>query len=463
MAINGLYAESVDDLFGELAEDAAEEKKELKKPTTIWSQISDNFKGEIEARYMAHDQYISNGTDLDNRKHFIEGLFDYESSFKLGKEFSFFHSGWFEYGNQKHTYGGITDVPTDIDDRRNIWEVDQVYATSSVGSLDVTAGRKVVKNSVNTLYSPADRLWIPESNDPLNVKEIGNWMVALDYYLGDTTFSYILMPWFNPPKEPHESNRWYGSSDDTTGASAVNNLASSEDYPGFNIKKVQNFAKIKTTVKGFDFFVSGYYGRNASPVVRRYDYYVTTTTPLGITTRQKVSDFIKDYVQVLNYAAGLSTTLDNWELHGEFFYQNALADKDDDFIAFAPGATFTIDESVKKFSLDKIDITGEYAREVIKRYQSHHSYEQSSEGARYGRNNWLTRIIIKVNEDLRFAYGNDLDLNTGGNMHNLGVEYKFHPGWEYSLNGELISGKSGSYWGQWRQNDRIVSSLKYTF
>ena len=74
--------------------------------------------------------------------------------------------------------------------------------------------------------------------------------------------------------------------------------------------------------------------------------------------------------------------------------------KDDDYLNSVLGFTYTIDDWAKKIFLDQIFVTMEYAFEWRLDQQNHNDYVSSSESVRAGKNDFISRVEFKYNEDL---------------------------------------------------------------
>ena len=366
---------------------------------------------------------------------------------------------WFEYGNQEDTYKGIGDFPEDRDDHRRIVEFNEFNWVGSWDALDLTFGKKVFKMGISTLYSPSDRISPKDLNDPFNPKELGIWLSQIDYFKGDTTFTLAVIPFFTPLKRPPTTSRWSGAGDSSNSIESLipNNLplatsgvpstTSVEEFPVRTLKNVQALLRVKTTVKGWDFFLAAFHGPNFFPVL-------AAESPTSFRTKK---------VRVANFSTGFSTTYKKFEFHGEGLYQLAYAGKDDNYINFVFGSTLTMDEWVKYIGLEQIDFTAEFSKEEITAKQTHSGFVASSEESRIARDLVYTRAIFKYSENLRLAAAFNFDFDERGHFETVGFEYKVRPGLILKMHTEFYNGKKDTHYGQFRENDRLVTTIEYTF
>ena len=437
------------DLFDELEEAPAEKKDDQIKCLT---QIGKNLEGSIQLRGHVFYREPEDREGLDKRDPVGEALLRFKTwtgNDTLRLDFS----GWLEAGNQQDTYEGIFRWPQDKDRQRHYLEFNELYLTLFQDDYDVTIGKKIFQNGISTLFSPADRYRPTDSNDPLDPKDFGMWQTKIDYYIKKFTITAVIFPIFNTGKQPSEHSRWSGDTGDydnyEEGADTSGEKAE-DDFPSISINSVSYFARAKTTFRGWDLFTSAYHGLNP--------YYVLREEARGSETVT-----IKENVKVGNYAAGFSTDYKKWEFHGEGLFNFSYDGKDDNYINFVGGFTYTIDELAKKIFLEKIDVTIEYAGEVVTKEQYADDYTRSSRKSRLGRNNIFTRINFKYNEDLSFQYISDFEFDPSGRYNRIQSKYKIRQGLELTIATEFFNGKDDSYYGRWERNDRLITALKYSF
>ncbi|MBN2567838.1 MAG: hypothetical protein JXB42_00240 [Deltaproteobacteria bacterium] len=435
------------DLLSELGTESVEKKEDRFKYLTM---IGNNLEGSLRLRGHAFFREPEDREGIDDRNPVGEALLRLKT-WTGGDTYRIDLAGWVEAGSQKDTYEGISRWPQDKDRQRHHFELNELYLSFFQDNYDVVVGKKIFRNGISTLFSPADRYRPTDSNDPLDPKDFGMWQTKLDYYYDKYTFTAAIFPVFNTGKVPSGDSRWSGTSgdldvydEDTSGKEIE------DDFPAMSINSVGYFGRAKTTFKGWDLFASAYHGLNP--------YYVQREEKRGSKTV-----IIKENVKVANYAAGFSTAYKKWEFHGEGLFNFSYDGKDDHYIGTVGGFTYTIDDLAKRVFLQKIDITIEYANEIITKKQYADGYTQSSRKGRMGHNNIFTRINFKYNEDLSFQYVSDFEFDPSGRYNRMQSEYKIRPGLVWTTALEFFNGKDNSYYGRWERNDRVITDLKYSF
>lgn len=426
-----------------------------KKEDALADQLAKNLSGRLRVRgiYFFQDAQEREGADL--RRGFGEVLLRF-SDWVGGKSWRADVSGWAEGGTQVNTYAGVTSALQDTDNRRKYLEVNELFLTLNHSDYSVTLGKKIFSSGLSTLYSPSDRLKPKDGNDPLDQKDLGIWQARVDYFRDQVTFTAAVLPVFQPSKQPSDTSRWMGSrrsgdaSDFDFGDTSKDNIT--EDRAQINLNNTGYFARAKGTYSGWDLFFSFYHGPNP--------YYVLREENQGGTTVR-----VKETVKVGNYALGFSTTHKKWEFHGEALFNYSYDGKDDTYISYLGGATYTVDDLAKKVGLEQVELTLEYGGEGILRGQHAEGYTQSSRNTRLGKNDLYARANFKYSEDFSVEYGANFELSKSesGRYQKLETRYRVRNGLIWKVAGEMFNGDDKSYYGRWYRNDRVTSELEYSF
>jgi hypothetical protein len=437
---------------------------EAKQPTAL-SKLVDDFHGSLRLRGMHYWQNPPERDGADTKNDFGEALFKFSDKISY-KNLALNVGGWIEYGNEENTYSGtsFSEFWQDMDRRRRIMDISDLYLNYSRDTFNFLVGKKTLTNGMSTLYLPSDRMRPQDLNDPMDVKDLNVWQARMDYDVAEaTTLTTAFLPVYQPQKTPSETSRWMGERKlgDSTEFDLYDagNANMKEDVAKVTDTNFGYFARFKKKgFHGWDLFASFYHGPNPFYVVREEQ--VPGPTP-GTTQPQR----IKEVVKVDDYAAGFSTTYESWEFHGEVVYNFSYDRKDDDYFNYVGGFTYTFDDFAKKLWLEKIDVTVEYANEIITRVQNAENYVSSSKQSRLGRNDILSRINFEYNNKLSFQFVCNFLVNQidYGRFQRLEAKYKLRDGLISKLAGEFFGGQSDSTYGRWQKNDRIILEFEYSF
>jgi len=425
--------------------------------------LKKNLHGSIRLRAFHYFQNAAERDGADTRKDYATALVKFTDKVKV-KNWDFNIGGWLEFGNEENTYAEtfFNQAFPDWERRRHLLEINELFANYAAADYNVILGKKAVTNGLSTLFSPSDRLRPQDLNDPMDPKDLNRWQARLDYFIDAATLSAVFLPVYQDNKGPSDSSRWIGEKKQGDAIEAdvydANNANMQEDRPKITDNNFGYFLRGKTTYKGWDLFASYYHGPNPFYVVREEQ----RPGPIPGTT-QPVR--IKEIIKVDTWATGFSTTHEKWEFHGEALYNYSYSGKDDSYFSYVGGATYTIDDWAKKVGLEKIDITVEYANEIVTNFQNAEGYVSSSKKSRLGRNDILSRVNLEYNDKLSFQFLSNFTLTYGaeGRYQKFLTKYKFRDGLIGKLGLEIFGGQPDSLYGRWYRNDRVIAELEYSF
>lgn len=488
---------------------AQEEQKLVDVDNSFTAQMSRNL--DLSARlrgYHYHDDVGNLNTppdnmNLDHKLYYNEIKIDFATAYEADA-LRLATSGWLETGNQEDTYDSV-GFWQDKDLQRNYLEFNELYMTVSTESIKVTAGKQIINNKTSIFYSPTDLYSSYDINDPLDSRKLGTWQLALEGSSKDVSWKAALLPVFQPPKTPAASSRWIsgGAGDFDISNFYSSSFGSEEQYysdvmetlyffssslfggsgsfdqwindillanyslvlaqpPGvlveYDIPKPGRaestgvFGQMQTTVGEWDLKGSVYHGPALYPVLRASFDSVDPTLTLTAT-----------HPQTNQITGGFSTVVNEFVLHGEGIYSSSVGGKDDSYIQYVMGFRWTNQSLARKFGLTRIDWGLEYAGEKITHDQDAQDYVMSSREFRLGRNNLTQGLGLHISENLRLQYLLDLELSKNSRLNRLNLEWNVTEKFIVDMAIEAFDGPQDSYYGYWKNQDRIIMSLKYQF
>jgi hypothetical protein len=450
-----LFARAQSDPFAAFAalETAAAEAAAKPESGPV-GKLAENLSGSAVLQYTAFFNDREKQTGSDNKNHFWNTVLNLET-WTGGTDWRVDVSGWLQNGSQDKTFSGISPYKgrlfrdTDDMDHRYI-TLNELYMTLNFNSWDLILGKKILKNGLAAIYSPADKLRPAAGFDPLNARDLGVWLAQADLYRGDYTWTLAVLPVYQPDKVPHTSSRW---------VNAPAGQPPESDYPDIDPKNFGWFSRVKTTKSGWDLFASLYTGPGRQYVMKQ-------TGPL--TAERRVPD-------VINPAAGYSTTRGRWEFHGEVAYTDSLRGQDQDFISCVQGTTLTIDgDRVSALGLEQILATFQVAWEWRTGDQTATDFITTSDSTRAGQSDLISRLQFKINSDLSLEYNSHIILEKWGYANRFGGSWKQNSHLTWRAGAEFFGGSAGGgpaaglnnlgvNYGGWKRNNRLVASLEYKF
>lgn len=483
-------------------------KVEAEADDSLPAQLKRNLDLKIRLRGYSHFQSapeVSEVEDQDRQNTFGEAKISFGSRYE-NDNILVAGNAWVQVGNENDTYKGDVGFWQDKDRRRNYIQVNELYAAYIGGAVDVTVGKKLLENSISTIYSPANRYNSYDFTDPIDPEALGVWQIAFEGDASDVAWKVAVLPVFQPPKTPSETSRWIAndSSDNRLASYYNGSTYSSEDefleaireqlfffnsvvfggdntfrdwvnavladYYDYSVtgnesvtvkQKYPNpgdmdgngfFGQAKTSVGDFDLMASMFRGPSVYPVLH-----------VGLDEAAQEIILTVEHPVVNQVAGGFSTVHGDWEFHGEALYNISDDDKDDSYVQYVFGPRWTNESIAEKIGLYRLDAGIEYAGEAITERQSKTGYAVSSQEIRIGRNDIIIGLGIHFTEDWRFKFLNDLELSKGTQMYRGEVEWDVTEHLTADAAVEIFEGPRKSYWGYWRNQDRVVTSITYKF
>lgn len=450
-----LFVQAQDDPFAafeELEADAA--AAAAKGEAGVIGKLGENLSGsvELEASHYFNDRTPMPGGDRHNN--FWNTQIELET-FTGGDNWKAGAAVTVQQGNQDNTFHD-TSFRSDHfyqdtgEESHRYLRLDELYIIRNYNSWDLTLGKKVFPNGLSTIFSPADTLTPRCGYDPLTVTETGVWQIRTDFYQNRTTWTFALLPVYQPNKVPPSTSRWII---DTSGAPAP-----VTDYPSEGPNNFGYFGRVKTVQRGWDLFASCYAGPGRQYVIEQ----------TGPVTR------IRHVPDVVQPAVGYSTTRGAWEFHGEVVYTDSLRGEDEDYITVVQGTTRTFDgDAVKKTGLEQIEATVEAAWEWTVADQTASGFVQDSSSSRIGQRDLFGRLKFKFSEEVDVEYFGHMMLKNWGYMNQVKLNWEILNNLTWTTGVSFFGGndKSGTpgidnlalTYGDWRRNNHLFTSLKYEF
>tara|TARA_Y100000590_G_scaffold470775_1_gene670250 strand:- start:69471 stop:71510 length:2040 start_codon:yes stop_codon:yes gene_type:complete len=382
---------------------------------------------------------------IDDRFMHLDFKLNFNDKINISDETNFFHSGWVEFSNRKEVRDDNFISITGRETKKPIIMINEFYWLKSMDKFDITLGKKIVRLGKGMLVSPVDRISPSDSIIPGNSERLGAFITSFDYYLGNSKFTFLWVPYLNTSKSPHPQSRWSTRTDGT-------NFDITSVFPeGLSWKSTRNILKWETTFKGYDIFLAVFNGANPDPVIKN-----------KITTVQNRPEFEirQEFVPVTNLSGGFSTTFGGLELHGEYLKQNASEGKDDSYSQFMGGFRYSFDEWPRNIGLTQIDVIMEYIKESLDQEISFPFTLFSSIKSRLFRDNLLGTFNFQVSEKLSYNLGFNLDRQNSGTAYLLGMGYRMANSAQMTFRYESYSGETTSLFGLWDHNDNLA--FEYT-
>lgn len=425
----------------------------------FFGQFFDNMNSQTISRYYLYFNELEVAENANPEPDMQRHMFEQHTRTETSVSDDFWKIDFvttFDFGNPKHTFQAkfldledrvLQDWFQDTDNQRHFFDVNELYLSLFFPACDIFLGKKIYVNTLSTLYSPADNYSAQDLNDPLNPGSFGKYQLQGDFFIGDSTLTFIFFPVYQGGKGISPLSRWgyYKALE------YEENLAGAEDDGTRHYEDIiwSNFSylfRYKTTLSGLDLFVSAFYGLAGNSVGKDVEGEVES-----------------DVVPVINGSAGFSATIEKFELHGETLYNYTIDSKDDDYIRYVAGLRYTLDELPGFIPLEKIEMAAEYAGEHIFKRQSAADYSTSSEDARLLKNDVLAMLLFQYNEKIKLRVLGQYEIIDMGLVFSSNFSWQFLENLEMSIGCDFFFASDASNYYYWRDSNRLLVNFTYDY
>ncbi|MGH7308853.1 MAG: hypothetical protein ACREK6_09185 [Candidatus Rokuibacteriota bacterium] len=303
-------------------------------------------------------------------------------------------------------------------------------------------------------YNPTDNLNPYDYLDPIDREKLAVYSVAAQFTAGPTSLTLVLVPLFTPSRVPLATTRWVPPLPEDIAA-----LTESRDLPPNTAGNMQYGARLRGTVAGWDLSVSYFEGFEPTPVIKQTTAVVApgvkTPTFTPVFTRLRVAGF------------DFSTTFGKLEVHGEAAAKFVVRDGRDDRLQWIAGVNYTWDELGLRW-LDRIHLIAEYAREEV--FASDSGSEVLDLDDRFAlpnnafRDAAIGRLLFHFDDATELEIGGTVNFEGSVNHYlKAALTHKATDALHVTVGVDLFNGPRDTFWGRWRDNDRLYMFLKYLF
>jgi len=354
-------------------------------------------------------------------------------------------------------YGGSTKYLDRIWEKSNeryTLNLEEAYVTFASDNCDLRIGKQVYSWGYGDAYNPTDNINPQDIVDVGNVEKIGVTSASCTYSAELFTLEAVVVPVFTPSRLPPMDSRWAGDLSETTAAFAP--LTPRFGYavrPHRTVANVQFAGQLSTSVllQGWDLALSYYEGFQPVGVFRG-----AVAPPDVILERV--------FPKIRETGVGFSTTVGQFEIHGEGAYHDTRDnDKDDDYYEYIAGVNYTMDGPPFEF-METVTFVAEYIHEDKRRRKPpRNEYTGTGDYLRPFPDTVVGKVIVKFSEETKLEVSAVRNLGDDDSFIQPRLTHKFTDNTKVEAGVDIISGKSDTFFGRWSNNDRAYVILTQYF
>ncbi len=318
----------------------------------------------------------------------------------------------------------------------------------------LTVGKQFFAWGTADGFNPTDNLNPYDYLDPIDREKLAVYSAAAQLTAGPASLTLVLVPLFTPSRVPFTSTRWVPPVPQDVPA-----VIASRDLPPDTAGNMQYGARLRGTVAGWDLSASYFEGFEPTPVIKQ----TTAVVAPGVVLPQLTPVFTRMRVA----GADFSTTFGKLEVHGEAAAKFVVRDGRDDRLQWIAGINYVWDELGLSW-LDRIHLIAEYAREETLSSDSGSEIVALDDQLALPNNAFrdaaIGRLLLHFNDDTQLEVGGTVNFEGTVNSYlKAALTHKATDALHVTIGYDLISGSRDTFWGRWRDNDRVYMFLKYFF
>jgi len=362
-------------------------------------------------------------------------------------------------------YSAVEFRDDQSDPSRNRVYLDEAYIDYFSANFDLRLGKQIIVWGKADGINPTDNITPWDFSDILDTDDerIGVVGLKTDFYIGNWSLEGVVVPTFTPSVLPPQNSRWFPEF-----PSMIPNpyypvlgppfLQATYAFlepmlPDANFQSAQLAGKISSSVGGWDFSLSYYYGYDDLPTYRQSQSLEGDSLVVLLQPRY----FHRDAL-----GGDFATALGKWGLRGEAAYfftadpDGSDPEIDDPYFQYVIGIDRTLSNVIGD---NNLFVLMQWIQEIPKFDTGYHIYD-------------LNHIFQKsISVKLEYESGAFSKISLEGVYNLKKGDYYIHPGFSYQLSdgvelkltADILGGDSDSFFGSFRDNKRLQARMKYSF
>ncbi|GAB4346494.1 MAG: hypothetical protein Kow0099_27780 [Candidatus Abyssubacteria bacterium] len=424
---------------------AVKEESEARCPLTQLAQTwrdwpqSQNFKITLEYRNYSYFKDESRG---DSRDSINEGRLHVEYDACFRDNMRVYMNALLQDDDDDFTHGWVNDFEDD-DVKRNYLNFPEAFLDIYFDDFDLRLGKQIINWGKADAFNPTDNVTPTDYSNLLDDEEIGAIAVNLNYYWNEWNLQLVGVPGFTPTRLPPEGTRF------SLVPPGSETLVEDPELPANTLENAQFGARLKTTYHGWDFSASYYDGINdiPSPEMRMTSTFpFFTVVPVFNRFRAIGGDF--------------ATTFDRVGFHGETAYLKFDGNTQDARLQYVVGLDYQKSDIL--FDHDLFIIVEYAGEDVTKKGNTLDTGTPPLDRI------FMSAVAVKLTYE--FTEYTRLEMRGAMDFHQ-GNDYYVQPqlvhdatdNFQVTLGFDVLGGPRDTFFGQFKNNDRIYVKLKYVF
>ncbi len=420
----------------------------------VWEHLKGHLAGSAEYKLFAGFEESSQPL-AERYRH--EGVFKlrYDLKFLENFELLLVPRVWIDSGGLSH---GAQEKFEDSAEQRPSFTFEEGWVLGAFESFDAKVGKVIVAWGTGDLVNPTDIVNPVDYTDLLDSEKIGVPGTDASYFIGEETrLRLVVVPTFTPSRLPPAGERFNPVPPEgiflPTPIGPVGPVpVGHRDLPARTFENAQAALRASSTVEGFDLSATYFTGFNDLPVLT-IDPTGDPASPIVLTPR---------FDRIHMFGGDMSTTLGDFELHAEAAQFVTEGDRDDDYLQYVFGTNWSRGDLL--IGKDQLTVILEYTGEWVTKDATAENVIPATGFARAFTGAVLGRVTYRPIAGLELQATAALIVDGDENIYvRPEATYEFGSHTKHNVGLDLLSGPRGTFFGQFRDEDRFTVSFKVSF
>ena len=352
------------------------------------------------------------------------------------------------------------------DPNRNRIYIDEAYLNLYFDNLDIKLGKQIYSWGRADGFNPTDNLSSWDFTDILDIEDekIGVISARADYYIDDWTITGVVLPTFTESLLPQNNSRWYPSEIKNpfypfAGGERIGAKFNLTDpvKPDEIFSNLQYALKLSGTLGGWDFSLSWFDGYDDLPALHTQAQLSQDLSEIAVTAepvyhrRKSVGADFATIIGDVNFRGEAAYYItEDWEGKDPFI--------DDPYFQYVLGADYTFNDLIGD---NDLFVLLEWVQEI--QTPDRNTVYQITDLNHIFRKTVMGKLDFKFDDYSKLYVNYVWNIETKDWYFQPGIDVSITDGVQLRTSVDLLGGEEDSFFGTYKDNNRVQVRLKYSF
>lgn len=326
----------------------------------------------------------------------------------------------------------------------------EAYASFYLDSIDLTLGKQIISWGVSDEIKPMDYFRIGDYTDLLRKEEEGVLALRAIYYLPKANIDFVWAPLFDAHRISYDQeNPWAG-----VPRQGVSFMVNNDLKPARNIGSSQFGLRVGCQGEGIDYSFAYIYGIDRFPTIIRMK-------EIGYAGSWPLMEILPLYRRIHLLGMDWNKSFSTWNLKGEFVYVLTDDPHLEPYLKAVIGGERYFSRlwrDIELFALIQLVMDKQWEEERSQSFlQNEIDYNHPFQYAT------TLNLDLKFSESYSLLIKGIVDMEGDGQIWQSELKWRLRDSLVIYAGADYIHGQKGTYFGFFRDNDRFLTGVRFSF